>query len=119
MMLGEDSTAGRYWEEVGKEALKRGVKGVVFMGAHWEVGGAGVEIASNPGKDAVVKQPVAWVTPDKYVDYEVSLALWAVIRSTDEWKDPPSPLRLRCADQLVSRAGGTGPRSSYRCRYRG
>lgn len=72
MMLGEDSTAGRYWEEVGKEAMKRGIKGVVFMGAHWEVGGAGVEIASNPGKDAVVKQPVAWVTPDKYVDYEVS-----------------------------------------------
>ncbi|KWU43411.1 LigB subunit of an aromatic-ring-opening dioxygenase LigAB [Rhodotorula sp. JG-1b] len=72
MMLGEDSTAGRYWEEVGKEALKRGVKGVVFMGAHWEVGGAGVEIASNPGKDAVVKQPVAWVTPDKYVDYEIN-----------------------------------------------
>lgn len=71
MMLGEDSTAGRYWEEVGREAMKRGVEGVVFMGAHWEVTGSGVEIASNPGKDAVVKQPVAWVTPDKYVDYEV------------------------------------------------
>ncbi|GJN88254.1 hypothetical protein Rhopal_001219-T1 [Rhodotorula paludigena] len=72
MMLGEDSTAGRYWEEVGREAMKRGVEGVVFMGAHWEVTGSGVEIASNPGKDAVVKQPVAWVTPDKYVDYEIN-----------------------------------------------
>ncbi|GAA6008901.1 DODA-type extradiol aromatic ring-opening family dioxygenase [Rhodotorula paludigena] len=72
MMLGEDSTAGRYWEEVGREAIKRGVEGVVFMGAHWEVTGSGVEIASNPGKDAVVKQPVAWVTPDKYVDYEIN-----------------------------------------------
>lgn len=41
MMLGEDSTAGRYWQKVGEEALARGVKGVVFMSAHWEVGGAG------------------------------------------------------------------------------
>ncbi|ORY86669.1 catalytic LigB subunit of aromatic ring-opening dioxygenase, partial [Leucosporidium creatinivorum] len=73
MMLGEDSSAGRYWQLVGEEALKRGVEGVVFMGAHWEVDGAGVEIASNPGAGAVVKQPVAWVTPDKYVDYEVCL----------------------------------------------
>ena len=120
MMLGEDSTAGRYWEEVGKEALKRGVKGVVFMGAHWEVGGAGVEIASNPGKDAVVKQPVAWVTPDKYVDYEVSLILWAVIRSLFlDRRSEGRSLTFATADQLVSGAGGTGPRAPYRCRYRG
>ncbi|GAA5875176.1 hypothetical protein JCM8547_005543 [Rhodosporidiobolus lusitaniae] len=72
MMLGEDSTAGRYWESVGKEALKRGVIGVVFMSSHWEISGNGVEIASNPGAENVVKQPVAWVTPDKYVDYEIN-----------------------------------------------
>lgn len=75
MMLGEDSTVGRYWEQVGKEASRRHITGVVFMGAHWEVDGDGVEIASNPGAGAVVKQPVAWVTPDKYVDYEVRAAL--------------------------------------------
>lgn len=77
MMLGEDSSAGRYWEEVGREAMARNIEGVVFMGAHWEVSGAGVEISSNPGRDAVVKQPVAWVTPDKYVNYEVRASLRA------------------------------------------
>jgi hypothetical protein len=73
MMLGEDSSAGRFWQSVGEEASRRGVEGVVFMGAHWEVGGNGVEIASNPGKDHVKKQPVAWVESSKYLDYEVSL----------------------------------------------
>lgn len=77
-MLGEDSSAGRYWEEVGREASRRQISGVVFMGAHWEVDGDGVEIASNPGAGAVVKQPVAWVTPDKYVDYEVGRSELAV-----------------------------------------
>ncbi|KAM0753459.1 LigB subunit of an aromatic-ring-opening dioxygenase LigAB [Meredithblackwellia eburnea MCA 4105] len=70
MMLGEDSGPGRYWESVGKEAMKRGVKGVIFMGAHWEVSGAGVEIASNDGNPK--KQPVAWVEPAKYVDYQIN-----------------------------------------------
>lgn len=71
-MLGEDSSAGRFWQSVGEAASRRGVDGVVFMGAHWEVGGSGVEIASNPGKEHVKKQPVAWVEPSKYVDYAVS-----------------------------------------------
>ena len=74
MMLGEWSTAGAYWQSVGEEAVRRGVKGLVFMGAHWEVGGEGVEIASNPGAANVVKQPVAWVEPSKYINYEVSIA---------------------------------------------
>lgn len=37
MMLGEDSAPGFFWQSVGNEAKKRGVKGIVFMGAHWEV----------------------------------------------------------------------------------
>lgn len=81
MMLGEDSTAGRYWQSVGEEATKRGVKGVVFLGAHWEVSGTGVEVASNPGAKSVIKQPVAWVTPDKYVDYEVRLVSFFSVSS--------------------------------------
>ena len=43
------------------------------MGAHWEVSGKGVEIASNDGNPK--KQPVAWVEPSKYVDYQASLPL--------------------------------------------
>ena len=42
------------------------------MGAHWEVGGAGVEIASNDGAEKVVTQPVAWVDPAKYVHYKIN-----------------------------------------------
>lgn len=73
MMLGEDTSVGRFWQAVGETARNQGVKGVVFMGSHWEVGGSGVEIASNPGSEHVKKQPVAWVEPSKYVDYEVRL----------------------------------------------
>ncbi|KAM0793766.1 hypothetical protein ACM66B_001184 [Microbotryomycetes sp. NB124-2] len=70
MMLGEDTESGRWWQSVGEEAMKRKVKGVVFLGAHWEVSGNGVEIASNDGNPK--KQPVAWVEPSKYVDYQIN-----------------------------------------------
>lgn len=73
MMLGEDSTAGRWWQQVGEEAIRRKVDGIVFMGAHWEVSGKGVEIAANATNPE--KQPVAWVSPDKYIDYYVSPCL--------------------------------------------
>lgn len=109
-MLGEDSTAGRYWQQVGEEAMRRGIKGVVFMGAHWEVGGSGVEIASNPGKDAVTKQPVAWVTPDKYVDYEV--------REEPCLYPLGSKLTSLAPDQLVSGACRTSPASPHRGGHR-
>jgi aromatic ring-opening dioxygenase catalytic subunit (LigB family) len=42
------------------------------MGAHWEVSGAGVEIASNDGAENVGTQPVAWVDPAKYVNYKIN-----------------------------------------------
>ena len=44
MMLGEDSAPGRFWEGVGREAQKRGIKGIVWMGAHWETDGEGFEV---------------------------------------------------------------------------
>ncbi|SCZ98968.1 BZ3500_MvSof-1268-A1-R1_Chr3-1g05738 [Microbotryum saponariae] len=72
MMLGEDSSAGRYWQKVGEEAMARKIEGVVFMGAHWEVNGNGFEIASNASEP--VKQPVAWVSPDKYIDYNINVS---------------------------------------------
>ncbi|SCV74179.1 BQ2448_6611 [Microbotryum intermedium] len=72
MMLGEDSAAGRYWQKVGEEAMARKIEGVVFMGAHWEVNGDGFEIASNASEP--VKQPVAWVSPDKYIDYNINVS---------------------------------------------
>jgi aromatic ring-opening dioxygenase catalytic subunit (LigB family) len=44
MMLGEDSVVGDFWASVGTEAKRRGVKGIVFMGAHWEVTGDAFEV---------------------------------------------------------------------------
>lgn len=36
MMLGEDSEPAEFWKSVGQEAKRRGIKGIVWMGAHWE-----------------------------------------------------------------------------------
>lgn len=46
MMLGEDSAPARFWATVGAEAQKRKIKGIVWMGSHWETPGEGVEV--NP-----------------------------------------------------------------------
>ncbi|EPQ32132.1 uncharacterized protein PFL1_00329 [Pseudozyma flocculosa PF-1] len=70
MMLGEDSTPARYWEKMGQEALRRGIKQVIMMGAHWEVTGDTIHVASNPTPPN--KQPVAWVEPARYVDYKIN-----------------------------------------------
>lgn len=44
MMLGEDSAPAKFWQSVGVEAKRRGIKGIVWMGAHWEVSGEGFEV---------------------------------------------------------------------------
>jgi len=69
MMLGEDSAPGFFWRQVGQEAKRRGVKGIVWMGAHWECTGEGFEIAANPTTPK--KQPVGWVDPQKYTDLQI------------------------------------------------
>ncbi|KAJ5536250.1 hypothetical protein N7513_009436 [Penicillium frequentans] len=68
MMLGEESTSADYWKQCGDEALSRGIKGVVIMGAHWDCLGDKIEVATNPKPG---KSPVAYVKPEKYVDYEL------------------------------------------------
>jgi hypothetical protein len=37
MMLGEESLSADYWKRCGDEALRHGIKGVIMMGAHWDV----------------------------------------------------------------------------------
>jgi aromatic ring-opening dioxygenase catalytic subunit (LigB family) len=37
MMLGEESRSADYWKACGDEALRHGIKGVIMMGAHWDV----------------------------------------------------------------------------------
>ncbi|KAJ5728882.1 Extradiol ring-cleavage dioxygenase class III enzyme subunit B [Penicillium malachiteum] len=69
MMLGEKSESADYWKKCGDESLAQGIKGVVMMGAHWACKGPDrIEISMNPKP---VKQPVAYVHPSKYVDYEL------------------------------------------------
>lgn len=63
MMLGEDSTPARFWERCGQEAMRRGIKKVILMGAHWESPGDTLLVAGNPEEPK--KQPVAWVEPER------------------------------------------------------
>ncbi|KAF2648383.1 aromatic ring-opening dioxygenase family protein [Lophiostoma macrostomum CBS 122681] len=69
MMLGEQSESADYWKQCGDEALARGIKGVIMMGAHWDcVGPNRVQVSMNPSPG---KSPVAYVHPSKYVDYKL------------------------------------------------
>ncbi|CAN8095661.1 unnamed protein product [Discula destructiva] len=69
MMLGEESASAQYWEQMGEEALKNGVKHVVIMGAHWATTFNGILISANPNPG---KSPVAYVHPSKYAEYTLN-----------------------------------------------
>ncbi|EPS27219.1 hypothetical protein POX_e06194 [Penicillium oxalicum] len=69
MMLGEESTSADYWKKCGDEALARNIKGVIIMGAHWDCLGDRIEVSTNPNPG---KSPVAYVNPDKYVNYKLN-----------------------------------------------
>lgn len=70
MMLGEQSTPAAYWEQMGRGAMRRGIKRVIMMGAHWESPTDEILVAANPTNPK--KQPVAWVEPSRYVDYKIN-----------------------------------------------
>ncbi|KAL4876678.1 Extradiol ring-cleavage dioxygenase, class III enzyme, subunit B [Aspergillus karnatakaensis] len=69
MMLGEESESADYWRKCGAEALARGIKGVVIMGAHWDSQNDTLEVSTNP---TPAKSPVAYVNPEKYVNYKLT-----------------------------------------------
>ncbi|KAL4805202.1 Extradiol ring-cleavage dioxygenase, class III enzyme, subunit B [Aspergillus unguis] len=69
MMLGEESESADYWAKCGAEALARGIKGVIIMGAHWDTLNDGLEVSTNPNPG---KSPVAYVKPEKYVNYTLT-----------------------------------------------
>ncbi|KAJ5833649.1 hypothetical protein N7474_001960 [Penicillium riverlandense] len=75
MMLGEESEPARIWEEVGNEALRRGIKRIVMMGvfdaqgAHWETLGDAVEVSMNPDPK---KLPMGGVRDDRYLPYRLA-----------------------------------------------
>lgn len=68
-MLGEESTSADYWKHCGDVALEHGIKGVIMMGAHWDANNDRIEVAMNPSP---AKSPVAYVHPDKYVNYKLN-----------------------------------------------
>ncbi|KAF7552184.1 hypothetical protein G7Z17_g4506 [Cylindrodendrum hubeiense] len=66
MMLGEESEPAKIWEEIGNEALRRGVKRIVMMGAHWDTQGDAVDVSMNPNAQ---KDPVGSVMEARYMPY--------------------------------------------------
>lgn len=86
MMLGEESKSATYWKKCGDEALANGVKHIVMMGAHWAALNDVIEVATNPNP---AKSPVAYVHPDKYVNYKLN---------------PDLPMAERCI-QMLKQAG--------------
>ncbi|PWY66074.1 catalytic LigB subunit of aromatic ring-opening dioxygenase [Aspergillus heteromorphus CBS 117.55] len=83
MMLGEESSSADYWRQCGDEALARGIKGVVIMGAHWDCHGDQIQVSTNPKPN---KSPVAYVHPSKYVSYSLN---------------PDLPTAQRCIELLA------------------
>ncbi|KAJ5190118.1 uncharacterized protein N7498_009103 [Penicillium cinerascens] len=69
MMLGEESEPARTWEQVGNEALRRGMKRIVMMGAHWETLEDAVEVSMNPDPK---KLPMGGVRDDRYLPYKLA-----------------------------------------------
>ncbi|KAI9147322.1 4,5-DOPA dioxygenase extradiol [Paramyrothecium foliicola] len=70
MMLGEESQSADYWKKCGEEALSRGIKGVMIMGAHWSASqDDAIDVSTNPKPN---KSPVAYVHPDKYKNYQLN-----------------------------------------------
>ncbi|CUM67392.1 uncharacterized protein PRCAT00005086001 [Priceomyces carsonii] len=70
MMLGEESVVSKDWEEQGRNAERRDVKGIVILGAHWEKPGEDlvhVSIKEPPGMN-----PIAWVAKEKYENYQIN-----------------------------------------------
>ncbi|KAL2829635.1 Extradiol ring-cleavage dioxygenase, class III enzyme, subunit B [Aspergillus pseudoustus] len=69
MMLGEESEPAEFWRSVGDEALRRGIRSIIMMGAHWECTGDKIQVAMNPNPQ---KTPVAYVAPRRYANFELT-----------------------------------------------
>lgn len=70
MMLGEETTSADFWLECGNEALRRGVKQVILMGAHWECRGNKIQVARKVNPEL---SPIAFVAPEKYSNYKINV----------------------------------------------
>jgi aromatic ring-opening dioxygenase catalytic subunit (LigB family) len=85
MMLGEQSKSADYWKEAGDAALANKIKGIVIMGAHWDCkADHAVQVSMTPNP---VKQPVANVAPEKYMDYKLNADMETPKRCIQMLKD--------------------------------
>ncbi|KAH8083132.1 Extradiol ring-cleavage dioxygenase, class III enzyme, subunit B [Filobasidium floriforme] len=83
-MLQSRTAPAAYWEEVGRQALAQGVERIVIMGAHWETLGETVRVSGNPDP---VKQPVAWVDPKLYTEFDLNPDMELAAEVTEMLKD--------------------------------
>ncbi|KAJ9615474.1 hypothetical protein H2200_001549 [Cladophialophora chaetospira] len=67
LLTGEDSHIRDYWLYHGNKAVEYGIKGIIIMGAHWNVPGRKIKVAMNPDPKA---QPIALVSRSKYGHYK-------------------------------------------------
>ncbi|KAK4934619.1 hypothetical protein LTR10_024169 [Elasticomyces elasticus] len=67
MLTGEDSHIREYWLHHGNKALEYGIKGIIIMGAHWNIPGRKIRVSMNPDAKA---QPIALVGRAKYANYK-------------------------------------------------
>ncbi|KAJ4855564.1 catalytic ligB subunit of aromatic ring-opening dioxygenase domain-containing protein [Trichoderma breve] len=67
LLTGEQSHIRDYWLSHGDKAIQYGIKGVIIMGAHWNIRGRKVRVATNTNP---VPQNIPLVRRSEYVDYK-------------------------------------------------
>ncbi|KAI8939736.1 hypothetical protein NX059_003482 [Plenodomus lindquistii] len=93
-MCSKDSTSSQYWAQFGKEAEVHGIKGVVFIGAHWETLNDCVRVATKKNPNIVQMDMVpreSWENYPINVDTTLAKRVVNLLRSSgflDVEEDP-------------------------------
>ncbi|KAJ9632747.1 hypothetical protein H2204_007622 [Knufia peltigerae] len=84
MLAGEQSNVRDYWQYHGRKAVQHPVKGVIMMGAHWDVGGRKVHIAANPNPNP---EPVGLVIQSEWTRQKANTDVQTAQRCVNMLKD--------------------------------
>ncbi|OQV00735.1 hypothetical protein CLAIMM_06194 [Cladophialophora immunda] len=67
MLTGEQSRVRDYWRYHGDKALEYPVRGIIMMGAHWDVRGRKVHVAANPNPKP---EPIGLVKKSEWIHHK-------------------------------------------------